>query len=190
MKMPRISSSRTRQGFTLIELMVVVAVIVILSGLTLGLHGFISAKSANEKAKAQLKTMELGLQRYEADYGGYPQDEDRTGLILYMMLFGDGVGPDGIMDTEDDTEPDGESDEGAEVYIDKFDPATNELKMLNPAGRDRGGNVRVPQQVVDPWGNPWRYRAGPEFDPQNPDFDIWSLGPDGKEGTGDDIKNW
>ena len=40
----------------------------------------------------------------------------------------------------------------------------------------------------DPWGNPYEYLAEGE---KNPDgYDIWSLGPDGEDGTEDDIGNW
>ena len=40
----------------------------------------------------------------------------------------------------------------------------------------------------DPWGNPYQYR---EPGTQNPNgFDLWSFGPDGQEGGGDDIDNW
>ncbi|MFB3892514.1 MAG: type II secretion system protein GspG [Phycisphaerae bacterium] len=41
---------------------------------------------------------------------------------------------------------------------------------------------------VDPWGRAYVYRCPGQ---QNPDrFDVFSLGPDGVEGTSDDIGNW
>ena len=41
---------------------------------------------------------------------------------------------------------------------------------------------------LDPWGNPYQY-ASPGV--HNPDsFDVWSMGPDGANGTEDDIGNW
>lgn len=39
----------------------------------------------------------------------------------------------------------------------------------------------------DAWGNPFNYRAPGEH---HRDFDLWSNGPDGQEGTEDDITNW
>ena len=43
----------------------------------------------------------------------------------------------------------------------------------------------VPQ---DPWKHDWNYR---EPGSHNPDgYDLWSNGPDGREGTEDDIGNW
>ncbi|MEM7681301.1 MAG: type II secretion system major pseudopilin GspG [Planctomycetota bacterium] len=44
------------------------------------------------------------------------------------------------------------------------------------------------QVPVDQWGNAWQYRAPGT---QNTDgFDLFSFGPDGKQGGGDDIANW
>lgn len=40
----------------------------------------------------------------------------------------------------------------------------------------------------DPWGNPWQYRSPGTHD--NNDYDLYSFGPDGSEGGGDDIVNW
>ena len=41
---------------------------------------------------------------------------------------------------------------------------------------------------LDQWGNAWNYR----FPGQNrkDGYDLWSNGPDGREGGGDDIANW
>ncbi len=38
----------------------------------------------------------------------------------------------------------------------------------------------------DPWGNPYIYRYPGKRNPQV--YDLFSVGPDGKEGSGDDIK--
>ncbi len=40
----------------------------------------------------------------------------------------------------------------------------------------------------DPWGNPWQY-AYPGTHNDN-DYDLYSFGPDGKQGGDDDIINW
>jgi general secretion pathway protein G len=42
--------------------------------------------------------------------------------------------------------------------------------------------------VVDPWGNRWRLDVPGKHHPES--FDLWSAGPDGKDGTEDDLKNW
>jgi general secretion pathway protein G len=41
---------------------------------------------------------------------------------------------------------------------------------------------------VDPWGNPYVYAFPGRHNPSG--FDLYSVGPDGKAGTADDIGNW
>jgi len=41
---------------------------------------------------------------------------------------------------------------------------------------------------LDPWGNPYQYEYPGRYDPSQPD--IWSFGPDGINGTDDDIGSW
>ena len=43
----------------------------------------------------------------------------------------------------------------------------------------------VPQ---DPWGNDYQYRYPGQEDEEG--YDLWSNGPDGQDGTEDDITNW
>jgi general secretion pathway protein G len=44
---------------------------------------------------------------------------------------------------------------------------------------------RIP---ADPWGNPYQYRSPGQHNASG--VDIWSFGPDGQDGGGDDIDNW
>lgn len=41
---------------------------------------------------------------------------------------------------------------------------------------------------LDPWGNPYQYKYPGDYDEEKPD--IWSWGPDGRDGTEDDIGSW
>jgi general secretion pathway protein G len=173
------------RGFTLVELLVVITIIVVLSGLVIGVAGFVQRKAAVTKAKTQLKLMEAKLDEYAQDAGGFPEEFDDKGLIVYTMLFGDGIGPDGVAGSLDDTPPDGTPDEGARVYLPEFDPNINKQQMLSLQP-----GSKVPLKLVDPWGNSWRFRSGDRHNPKNPDFDLWSMGPDAREHTEDDIRNW
>ena len=40
---------------------------------------------------------------------------------------------------------------------------------------------------IDPWQKTYQYRCPSQ---NNQDFDLWSLGQDGRDGTDDDITNW
>ena len=45
-----------------------------------------------------------------------------------------------------------------------------------------------PSLPVDPWGNPYIYYYPGKHNPTS--YDLLSVGPDGREGTDDDIGNW
>lgn len=47
------------------------------------------------------------------------------------------------------------------------------------------GKKELPQ---DPWGNPYNFQAPGVHDTSS--YDLWSNGPDGNEGTEDDIVSW
>lgn len=57
-----------------------------------------------------------------------------------------------------------------------------------PRNYQPGGYIRNQDNLNDPWGEPFRYRIPGERNPHS--FDIWSVGPDGQEGSEDDITNW
>ena len=76
-------------------------------------------------------------------------------------------------------------------------PATDEgLKALSerPDSIDedsnlwRGPYVKDPDSLKDPWGNEYQYKSPGDVNTNS--YDLWSNGPDGQEGTEDDIKNW
>jgi len=61
--------------------------------------------------------------------------------------------------------------------------------LLVPAedgGGPQGPYFNKADDIIDPWNNPYFVRVPPEV---NYDFDVVSLGPDGQEGTEDDIVN-
>ena len=45
-----------------------------------------------------------------------------------------------------------------------------------------------PSLPVDPWGNPYIYYYPGKHNPTS--YDLLSVGPDGREGTDDDVGNW
>ncbi len=42
--------------------------------------------------------------------------------------------------------------------------------------------------LKDPWGNEYQYKNPGEFNEDS--YDLYSMGPDGEDGTDDDIGNW
>ena len=70
------------RAFSLIELLVVVAVVGILAALTLSISAGARERAAQERASAELAVIATALEQYRAAYGAYPQvNDDGVGLL-------------------------------------------------------------------------------------------------------------
>ncbi len=181
-------SSSFRRGFTLVEMLAVITIIVILGGIVLASSAYVKQKRALSEAKVQVNLLSNAIDQYKIDIGYYPPGGSGgkgDSKILYRALFwdsnADGAGPD--------------TDSVQKIYLSELDPKSNKI------GWTVGDKSEV--TIHDPWGNEYRYRAGKLEDGSanpkavNPDFDLWSSGPDGKTSDGgdtpftkDDIRNW
>jgi prepilin-type N-terminal cleavage/methylation domain-containing protein len=65
-------------AFTLIEMLVVMTVIAILTGLILSLNGLVQNTSARSRAGSEIRAMAAACEAYKADNGGYPQGSPST----------------------------------------------------------------------------------------------------------------
>lgn len=81
-------SDRLSNGtaFTLIELMLVVAVIGIVAGIVLAAAGGAQKKAARDQAKAEIKMYCAALERYKSDFGFIPQQATGSRTALYRYL--------------------------------------------------------------------------------------------------------
>ena len=68
-------------GFTLIELMVVVLIIALLSGMLLKISGGVAQKAARSRAIADLENIQNALNEFYTEYGMYPPT-DRTPYVF------------------------------------------------------------------------------------------------------------
>lgn len=71
-------SACSAAAFTLMELLVVVAIIGILVGITLGVSGYAGRKSASARAVSDIERIKTALEEYRLEYGRY---------------YGPGIGP-------------------------------------------------------------------------------------------------
>jgi prepilin-type N-terminal cleavage/methylation domain-containing protein len=182
----RSSRRRISSGFSFMELIVVVAIIVVLAGLTVGGFNLVNQKNAREKAKVQIKLLENALEAYQSDNRSYPPSLDPAGdrgdEVLYKFLYVDGFEA---------------RDNGGVIYLPELDPNNNAFSGTGKGGQAWMQGVGAQARILDPWGNFYRYRSGESPGAQNPDFDLWSAGADGKTNVDprhkdslDDIKNF
>jgi general secretion pathway protein G len=187
----RLNVGEARGAFTLIELIVVIAIIIILAGLILSTVGYVQKKGARSRAETEIAAMSAAIESYKADNGIYPRDDttnqytdtldarqdtnatatvyQNASLYLYSSLFGA---------TNGSRTP----ASGARSYF-VFKP-----NMLSPA--DQTLNV---EYIRDPFGNSYGYSTANQADPTtpkgyNPTFDLWSTA--NSTDANQWIKNW
>ena len=185
---PASSSIRRKAGFTLIEPLTVIAIIVMLAAITLGILNMAQKKGAKATTEAQMELLKTGLERYEKEYAEFPEPIDNTGEgsggaeALYQALAGDGTDAF-VTGSESPTASTGEIGSSGSIFLPELDPK-------NP----KHGMVNDQYQVVDPFGQRWRYRIFLKDDDDktnNRTFDLWSTydGPE-KDNEARWIKNW
>lgn len=78
-----------------------------------------------------------------------------------------------------------------EVDVGRF-PSSEEglASLMEQPGNSKGWAGPYLKQKIsnDPWGHPYLYKFLGQHNPKG--FDIFSSGPDGAEGTEDDVGNW
>lgn len=80
-----------------------------------------------------------------------------------------------------------------QIDLGRYPTTTEGLKALvqKPAGLDKWREPYLTRRTTipkDPWGNDYIYRCPGQHNKY--EFDLSSMGPDGKVGGGDDIDNW
>ena len=139
MKKSKFRRRRQRRGFTLMEILLVLAILVILGSLV-GIGYFQIQKGMTVDAtKTEIRTLEQAVKYYQLAMGRLPS-----------------------------------MDEGLEALI---NPPADDIK-----GRWKGPYLETTQVPYDPWENPYNYEV---LDAD--EFQITSNGPDGQQGTDDDV---
>ena len=85
---------------------------------------------------------------------------------------------------------------GIEIALDSFEvdhgfyPKSLQDLLQQPSGTTNwhGPYLNPPKLPVDPWGHKYIYEYPGKHNTNG--YDLFSAGPDGKPGTGDDIVNW
>lgn len=187
---------RATAGFSLMELLVVISIIVILAGLTIGSMSYVNQAQARKQAEIQIALLQSALQDYQSEQGEFPLWAEPSGregsLVIYRALYPVLAGD--------------ELELGKKVYLAQLDPNNDSQGWVGGGGGS--GNALGGRKIIDPWATEYYYRTNNPEDASNgiaanPDFDLWSAGPDGKTEPGangnydskhpynlDDIRGW
>lgn len=168
------------------ELLVVISLIVALAALTAGGFKVVKEKQRREQAKVQVNLLQLALEDYATDHGEYPANPEQSGRNGTDEIF------NALYPATNDEK----------IYLSELDPENDTQDWL------QGQNGVENLTIYDPWGTEFYYRTNDPENPDqtisaNPDFDLWSAGPDGKTSAGaagdydsqhpdnlDDIRGW
>lgn len=193
-----LSAQRSRRsGFTLIELLVVIGIIAILASLAFPVTQAVLQRAYKLKAQAMVKDLQVAINNYITEYNRLPQQGQAEAPIqtdqsspLIGILMGEATGQNSL------------------------NPRGIVFLNANMAKNNRGGlvdNGGAQISLIDQWGNPYMVLMDGNYDNkvQNPDVQsqdqtvsegappqlrtrvaVFSMGPDGQEGTRDDIVSW
>ena len=78
---------KTKGAFTLIELIIVMAIIAILASLVLAAAGSVQKKGARSRTEAEIKAVEDALESYKSDNGDYPSNSSSGSATLLTALM-------------------------------------------------------------------------------------------------------
>ena len=176
-------------AFTLIELLAVVSVIVILTGITFGISKGVMNQQARAKAKAELAMIAQALEEFKLTYGDYPvvaeddpvkSNANARKLTLALTGYaylkpGDASGTREMVNVNDNQVRDSFVDVDKLNFSEPFRDPANPLNVPNSAG-DLDSIY-----LVDPWRQPYVYvyNTGSSTNSwDNVGYVLFSKGPD------------
>lgn len=159
-----------RSGFTLVELLIVMAILVLLVSLV-GPRLLGSKQKADiNSVKTQIGMFQSALERFAVDMNKFPSTEEGLAALV--------------------TRPSEDGTESSSSDSESTDTASSDSDSSESSGSAWDGPyLKAETLPSDPWGKQFSYEYPPTHNKINLP-DIWSFGPDGQENTEDDIVSW
>ncbi len=198
-------------GFTLLELLVVIVIIMFLAGITIPIVSSIQTNAKKGVTSAQISQLDVAIKQFESDFGVFPPDSYTTSDTI-ISIGGVSIPPDDDLNTSSKclifflgskftfTSPSFNDIYGP--YIEFKRAQLDEVTGVNFTGTGTditiegvNGLTKV-YQYKDPFGSQYySYNSSPPPALNNTaSFDIYSWGPDKTDNSGvstsDDITNW
>lgn len=187
---------RTNSGFTLVELLVVISIIVVLAAMSFGAANMAINKSKKLQTTTDARGLQSAVEAFQSEYSRLPefgmqgdeaQSDGQSGSELLTILLGKEEVTDDMQNKK---------------QITFLNAKVNKNKKKGGLIYSNGGSGATPEGLYDAWGNPFYLKFDDDYDQEitdpteqgniirNKQVIVYSYGMDGKIGGGDDIKTW
>ena len=209
------SAPGSKRGFTLVELLIVMAIIAILTGLAFPAMSAVRRRSQMKTQKALFDKLRLNIETYANDFGDYPPSSFKG--IKLKGSNGQNEGGEVLARCLTTSARSGPYAEFSDEQLGNLDGDSISASKANPT-RSVWSTPEL-HELLDVWGNPIAYMHNSEYDKGSlvtlpsgetrkpaqvtanksektgqysglTSFQLWSAGPDGEAGTEDDVRAW
>ncbi len=171
------------RGFTLVELLVVLAIVAVLISLMFKGYFYVLEKQADKQARVELTALKVSIEEYRRAFNGYPtcpQNVCTPGECLFLSLAG--------FHNEKGTLELPPYPPTISTHLFGYDLKSYDLTQIPDVEHNEGKSLMLwlsemlgkDVAFIDPWGNEYVYEY-PRED-KGPGFRLFSKGPDGKTG--------
>ncbi len=150
---------KPENGFTLLELLIVIAIIAILASVAFPVTGMVIDQARKAEARNEVMNIVNAIKTYETEYSKYPVDSNAAGTDFYedrtdREFMGILLGDDEVMNPRRKVFYEGKNAKEGVAGLDYGDGEGG-------GGGDGGGTT---PRLVDPWGEEYYFQIDADYD--------------------------